>query len=204
MSLSEDDAMPTPRKGWSLREITTLIALGAVFAVLYLGWVQLWLVAQAAIGPLAMDIVFGFWFVVSIIAARILMKPGAALLSEVLAAGVQILIGNPAGLLLLLTGLIQGAGAEVAFAATRWKRWGLGVCIASGATAAVASFIYTWIRFNYGALDPSLVASMAALRIASGAILGGVLGWLIVEALYKTGALRGLPIDLARRGAGRA
>ena len=204
MSVSEDDAQPAPRKGWSLREITTLIALGAVFAVLYLGWVQLWLVAQAAIGPLAMDIVFGFWFVVSIIAARILMKPGAALLAEVLAAGVQILIGNPAGLLLLLTGLIQGAGAEIAFAATRWKRWGLGVCIASGATAAVASFIYTWIRFNYGALDPSLLVSMAALRIASGAILGGVLGWLIVEALYRTGALRGLPIDLARRGAGRA
>ena len=188
----------TPR--WSLRETTVLVAIGGVFAVLYLGWVQLWLVAQAAIGPLAMDLVFGFWFAASIVAARVFMKPGAAFLAEVLAAGVQILLGSPAGLILLLTGAVQGAGAEAAYALGRWRRWGLGMALAAGAGAAVFSFAYTWIRFDYGALAPDLLLTMAVLRTVSGMVLGGLAGWFLTEALYRTGVLRGLPIDRVRRG----
>jgi energy-coupling factor transport system substrate-specific component len=186
---------------WTQREILIVAVLGAVFAVLYLGWVQVWLIAQAFLGPVTMDVVMGFWFIVSIIAAAIIRKPGAALFSEMLAAGIQILLGSPAGLILLLTGFVQGAGAEAVFAATRWKRYTLPVLIAAGVGAAVFSFIYTWIRFNYGALAPGLLVLMFTLRCLSGALLAGVLGHLIVEALYKTGVLSGLPIDHARRAA---
>jgi energy-coupling factor transport system substrate-specific component len=186
---------------WTQREILIIAVLGAVFAVLYLGWVQVWLIAQAFFGPVTMDVVMGFWFIVSIIAAAIIRKPGAALFSEMLAAGIQILLGSPAGLILLLTGFVQGAGAEAVFAATRWKRYSLPVLIAAGVGAAVFSFIYTWIRFNYGALAPGLLVAMFTLRCLSGALLAGVLGHLVVEALYKTGVLSGLPIDHARRAA---
>lgn len=186
---------------WTQREILIVAVLGTVFAVLYLGWVQVWLIAQAFFGPVTMDVVMGFWFIVSIIAAAIIRKPGAALFSEMLAAGIQILLGSPAGLILLLTGFVQGAGAEAVFAATRWKRYTLPVLIAAGVGAAVFSFIYTWIRFNYGALAPGLLVLMFTLRCLSGALLAGILGHLIVEALYKTGVLSGLPIDHARRAA---
>jgi energy-coupling factor transport system substrate-specific component len=186
---------------WTQREILIVAVLGAVFGVLYLGWVQVWLIAQAFLGPVTMDVVMGFWFIVSIIAAAIIRKPGAALFSEMLAAGIQILLGSPAGLILLLTGFVQGAGAEAVFAATRWKRYTLPVLIAAGVGAAVFSFIYTWIRFNYGALAPGLLVLMFTLRCLSGALLAGVLGHLIVEALYKTGVLSDLPIDHARRAA---
>jgi energy-coupling factor transport system permease protein len=186
---------------WTLREILIVTVLGAVFGVLYLGWVQVWLIAQAIFGPVTMDVVMGFWFIVSIIAAAIIRKPGAALFSEVLAAVVQVMLGSPAGLLLLLTGLVQGAGAEVVFAATRWRRYTLPVLMAAGVGAAVFSFVYTWIRFDYGALAPALLLVMFALRCASGALLGGLLGHVIVEALSKTGVLSGLPIDHAKRQA---
>ena len=42
---------------WTLRETLIVAMLGTVFAVLYLGWVQVWLVAQAAFGSLTMDVV---------------------------------------------------------------------------------------------------------------------------------------------------
>jgi energy-coupling factor transport system permease protein len=186
---------------WTLREILIVTVLGAVFGVLYLGWVQVWLIAQAIFGPVTMDVVMGFWFIVSIIAAAIIRKPGAALFSEVLAAVVQVMLGSPAGLLLLLTGLVQGAGAEAVFAATRWRRYTLAILMAAGVGAAVFSFVYTWIRFDYAALAPALLLVMFALRCASGALLGGLLGHVIVEALYKTGVLSGLPIDHAKRQA---
>ncbi|VVT10530.1 ECF transporter S component [Rhizobium sp. EC-SD404] len=184
---------------WTLREILIVAFLGAVFGVLYLAWVQVWLITQAIFGPVTMDVVMGFWFIVSIIAASIIRKPGAALLSEVLAAVVQVLLGSPAGLLLIVTGLVQGAGAEAVFAATRWKNYRLPVLMAAGVGAAVASFIYTWIRFDYGALAPGLLIAMFALRCLSGALLGGLLGHWVTQALYRTGVLSGLGIDRDRR-----
>lgn len=186
---------------WTLREILICAVLGAVFGVLYLGWVQVWLITQAIFGAVTMDVVMGFWFIVSIIAAAIIRKPGAALFSEVLAAAVQVLLGSPAGLLLLVSGLVQGAGAEAVFAARKWRDYRLPVLMAAGVGAAVFSFIYTWIRFDYGALAPGLLIAMFVLRCLSGALLGGLLGHWVTEALYKTGVLSGLPIDRARRGA---
>jgi len=186
---------------WTLREILIVAVLGAVFGVLYLAWVQVWLVAQALFGPVTMDVVMGFWFIVSIIAAAIIRKPGAALVSELLAAGMEILLGSPAGLLLLLGALVQGAGAEAVFAATRWRNYRLPVLIAAGIGAAIFSFVYTWIRFDYAALAPGLLVTMFILRCLSGALLGGVLGHIIVEALCRTGVLSGLAVDHAKRTA---
>src|SRR5690606_9278919 len=51
---------------WTLREILIVAVLGAVFGVLYLAWVQVWLIAQAVLGAITMDVVMGFWFIVSI------------------------------------------------------------------------------------------------------------------------------------------
>jgi len=187
---------------WTLRETLIVAVLGAVFGVLYLGWVQVWLVLQAIFGPVTMDVVMGFWFIVSMIAAAIIRKPGVALISEVMAAAVQVLLGSPAGLLLLLTGLVQGAGAEAVFAATRWRRYSVTVLMAAGMGAAVFSFAYTWIRFDYGSLEPGLLIAMFVLRLASGALLGGLLAHGIVKALYRTGVLSGLGIDRDARAAG--
>lgn len=190
--------MPENRS-WSLREILIVTVLGAVFAVLYLGWVQIWLVAQAIFGSMTMDVVMGFWFIASIVAAAIIRKPGAAFAAEMLAATVQVLLGSPAGLLLLVTGAVQGAGAEIVFAATRWRDYSLPTLMAAGVGAAVFSFAYTWVRFDYGALEPTILLAMFLLRCISGALLGGLAGHLIVEALYRTGVLSGLAIDRAKR-----
>ena len=155
--------MPVTR-GWTLREILIVTVIGAVFAVLYLGWVQVWLIAQAIFGSVTMDVVMGFWFVASIVAAAIIRKPGVAFAAEVLAAAVQVLLGSPAGLLLLVTGVVQGAGAEAVFAATRWRNYSLPVLMAAGVGAAIFSFAYTWIRFDYGALQPTVLIAMFVLR----------------------------------------
>lgn len=192
--------MSLPLSAWTLRETLIVAVIGLVFAVLYLGWVQVWLIAQALLGPVTMDVVMGFWFVASMVAAAVIRKPGVAFAAEVLAASAQILLGSPVGLLLILTGAVQGAGAEAVLAAFRWRRFDLPALMLAGVGAAVFSFVYTWVRFDYGALDPVLLVAMFALRCLSGALLGGLLGWWIAEALHKTGVLAGLAIDRAKRG----
>lgn len=188
-------------RAWTLRDTIIIAVLGAVFGVLYMGWVQVWLIAQAIFGAITMDVVLGFWFIVSIVAAAIIRKPGVALVSELLAAGTEILLGSPGGLLILLTGLVQGAGAELVFAATRWRNYSLPVLMAAGVGSSVFSFAFTWIRFDYGALAPGLLVLMFVLRCLSGALLAGLLGSWIVEALYRTGVLAGLAIDHDKRTA---
>jgi energy-coupling factor transport system substrate-specific component len=193
--------MQRTKSVWTLRETLVVAVIGVVFAALYIGWVQVWLLAQALFGTVTMDVVMGFWFTASIVAAAIIRKPGVAFAAEVFAAAVEIVMGAPGGLILLLSGVIQGAGAEAGLALFRWRRFDLTALMVSGAVAAVFSFVYTWIRFDYGALAPTLLVLMFVLRLASGALLGGLLGWLIAQAVQKTGALRGLAIDRAQRGA---
>ena len=51
---------------WSQREIVVVAALGVTFAIFYLGWTQLWIAANAFLAPVTLDILFGFWCVVSV------------------------------------------------------------------------------------------------------------------------------------------
>jgi energy-coupling factor transport system substrate-specific component len=195
-----EHAAPAERR-WTQRETVIVAALGIVFGMLYLAWVQLWLLLQVVLGPLALDLMLGFWCVVSVLAAYIVRKPLVAFSAEVIAALAEVMTGNPAGLILILTGVVQGAGAELPFALTRWRNYRLPVLMASGASAAVFSFAYTWIRFNYGTLEPGLLVAMFGVRVISGVLLAGLLGKILGDALYRTGVLNGLAIDAAKRGA---
>ena len=190
---------PALRPAWTMRETVTLAIIGVVFAFLYLGWVQLWLVVQAATGPLAMDVLMGFWFSGSIFAAWLIRKPFIAFSTAMITVVVQIIAGNPSGAILLLTGLVQGAGSEVPFALTKWKRYSWPMVIASGGTTAIFSFVYTWFRFSYWELAGGLVVTMFVIRFLSGIILGGLLGRVLAGAVHRTGVTSGLAVDYATR-----
>jgi energy-coupling factor transport system substrate-specific component len=183
------------RNGWTLRELVVAAALGVVFGFLYLVWVQFWLVLRGLVGPLSMDIVFGFWFTGSTVAAYVIRKPWAALGVSMAAVVTEILAGSPAGAILLLTGVVQGMGSEVPFLVTRWKQYSLPILLASGGCASLFSYAYTWIRFSYWTLAPSLLMAMFVLRVTSGVLLGGLLGKVLADQVKKTGVFRGLAID---------
>lgn len=179
---------------WSLKEIIVMSALGVAFAPLYMAWIQVWAIASGLLGPIGLDLVMGFWFVVSIICAHIFRKPGAALISEWIAAVVQIPLGSPSGAWLVLTGLIQGLGAEVPFFLTKYKKFNTGTLMLSGMGASIASFIYNWFRFGYSGLSPVLILTMLVIRLISGAVLAGLLGKGIAEGLAATGVLNSFPL----------
>lgn len=101
----------------------------------------------------------------------------------------------------MLTCVVRGGGAELPFALTRWKRYDLPVLIASGMSAAVFSFVFTWIRFDYCQLAPSLLVAMFVIRLASGALLTGLLSRAIARALLRAGVGAG---SAAAREAGAA
>lgn len=182
-------------KSWKLKEVVLMSVFAVVFAVVYLLFVQVGNIWAGVIGPIAYEWIFGIWFIVSIISAYIIRKPGAALLSETMAAMIEVMIGNAVGPRLILTGLVQGLGAEAAFATTGYKRYNWWVLCLAGVGSAVFSFAYGFLVSGYAALDPSLLVLMFTLRVISGAIIAGLGGKYLSDGLLATGALRGYAIS---------
>ncbi|MGE6489700.1 ECF transporter S component [Paenisporosarcina sp. NPDC076898] len=182
-------------KSWKLKEVVLMSVFAVVFAVVYLLFVQVGNIWAGVIGPIAYEWIFGIWFIVSIICAYIIRKPGAALLSETMAAIIEVMIGNAVGPRLIVSGIIQGLGAEAAFAATGYKRYDWWVLCLAGIGSAVFSFAYGFFVSGYAALDPSLLVLMFTLRVMSGAIIAGLGGKYVSDGLLATGALRGYAIS---------
>ena len=132
--------------------------------------------------------VHGVWLIGGMITALIVRKPGAAIYGEMVAATVSALFGNEWGPLTLLSGAIQGLGAELIFALFLYASWGVGAAMAAGAGAGVAMVVLDLTLWYAGA--GALFATVYAISgIASGAIIAGLFSWLAVRALAKTGAL---------------
>ena len=186
-------------KSWKLKEVVLLSVFSVVFAVVYLLFVHVGNIWSGFIGPIAFEWMFGIWFIVSIICMYIIRKPGAAVLSETMAAVIEVMIGNAVGPRLILSGLIQGLGAEAAFAVTGYKRFNWWVLVLAGIGAAVFSFAYGFLVSGYSALSPSYLALMLGLRMMSGAIISGFGGKWVSDGLLATGALRGYAISLDKR-----
>ncbi|TDQ34124.1 ECF transporter S component [Aureibacillus halotolerans] len=179
-----------------LREVVLMSVLAVVFGVVYMAFSHLGHLLHAIMGPLGYDIIYGVWFLASIVAAYIIQKPGVAFLAEVIAAGVEMLLGL--GPSVLLSGIIQGAGAEAVLAMLRYQNFRLPALMLAGIGSGVASFVYGYFQSGLAVYSSQLLVIMFIVRIVSSAVLAGWLGKWIGDALAKTGALRGYALSKAK------
>ncbi|WP_448712611.1 ECF transporter S component [Microbacterium profundi] len=179
---------------WRVVDIVVAAVLGVAVGLLFWGWNVVggaWFGAADAVTPGLGGVAVGIWLIGGVIGGLVIRKPGAALVVEVVAAIVSMLIGNVWGVSTVLSGLVQGLGAELIFALFLYRRFGLGVAALAGVGAGVAAWVF---ELFYGS-SPNILKSLEFNTIylvcvaVSGAILAGVVGWLLVRALAKTGAL---------------
>lgn len=186
---------PTRPRGWALREIVALAVLGVVFGFLYFALVQAWGALSLAMGPLgdlSQNVLIGGWMVVAPLALFIIRRPGAGIVAELIAALVEVaFLGSPVGPILLISGFVQGAGAELVFTLTRYRRYGWATFLLSGLSAAIANFIFSGFRFAWFSQD--FLWLRLAFQLGSGVLLTGALALLLGRALLRTGVLDDLP-----------
>ena len=164
--------------------------LGVLFAVVYMAVFYGGTAISVALTPLGLsafgfELIYGVWFMAATIAAYIIRKPGAALITEVLASAIELLMGNSGGATVVLTGLIQGVGCELGFAVFRYRKYTL-----SGVFAAVCIFCYELYYLSYYLLAPTMLAAQLAVRFASAVVFSGVIAKLACDGLARTGVLR--------------
>lgn len=162
------------------------IGVGLVFWVLALSWKFLEVAFQAF--PPAIGLIAGLWVLAGPLAAVVIRKPGAALLCEVIAAVVEAVLGSHFGATVLLSGFLQGLGAELVFAACRYRRFTLGVTSLSGLVAAAFMAVSENIMYN-AAWQPSFQLVYAGCALLSGLVISGIGAWFAYRAIARTGAL---------------
>ncbi|SDO82462.1 energy-coupling factor transport system substrate-specific component [Microbacterium testaceum StLB037] len=182
----------TDRFRWRVVDIVVAAVLGVAIGLLFWGWNTvggLWFTAMDGLTPGLGGIAVGIWLIGGVIGGLVIRKPGAALLVELIAAIVSALIGNVWGVTTIFSGLAQGLGAELIFLAFLYLRFTLPVAMLAGVGAGVGA----WVLELF--LTPNLAKSLEFNLIylgtlaVSGALLAGLVGWLLVRALAATGAL---------------
>ncbi|MDJ0354768.1 ECF transporter S component [Paenarthrobacter sp. PH39-S1] len=165
------------------------VAVGVIFWLWSAGYAGISIIT-AAFPPLG-GLYGGGWLIAGVIGGLVIRKPGAALYCEIIAALVEALLGSHFGLTVLLSGLVQGIGAELAFAVFRYRKFTLPIALLAGAMAGVAMGILDNLGYN-AEWDVAWKTVYLVFGAVSGALIAGLLSWLAVRGLAKTGALANL------------
>jgi energy-coupling factor transport system substrate-specific component len=188
------------RAEWSWRTVDIVVAaaIAIAFGVVFWAWNQVWAAATPAFAavPPAQNILYGVWLVPAVLAGLVVRKPGAALFTELVAASVSAILGSQWGLDTLVSGALQGLGAEIVFFIARYRLWTMIIAIVAAAVTALAAWIHdTPLYYADLGIGPQLV--ILAFMVVSAVIIAGVGSWLLMRSLVQTGVL-------AQFAAGRA
>ena len=179
-----------PETRWRTRDILVAAVIGVAFGVAFWAFGAVWK-ALEFIGPIQ-NILYGAWLMPALVAPLIIRKPGAALFAELVAAGLSALLGNAWGVDTLLSGFVQGAAAELAFAFTLYRLWSFPVLAVAGMASAAAAFVHDVVVW-YAGYAADVLTVIAISMAVSGLILLPAASIALVRALRRAGVLEGFP-----------
>ncbi|GAB3279449.1 hypothetical protein B5M43_009375 [Microbacterium sp. MEC084] len=199
MNTSAPATPGTRRFTWRVVDIVVASVIAVACAVVFLVWNVAYIGPSELLAPLLPGLgglLTGPWLIAGVIGGLVIRKPGAALYTELLAAVISALVGNQWGALTIVSGLVQGLGAEIILAIFLYRSFRLPVAVLAGAGAGLAAGINDRVLWYAGA-DALFTTVYIASTTVSGAVIAGLGGWAIVRGLAATGALN-------RFAAGRA
>ena len=184
------------RADWSWRTVDIVVAaaIAIAFGVVFWAWNQVWAAATPAFVaiPPAQNILYGVWLVPAVLGGLIIRKPGAALFTELVAASVSAILGSQWGLDTLLSGALQGLGAEIVFLVVGYRRWTIVIALIAAVGTAIAAWIHdTPLYYADIGLGPQLV--ILVFMVVSAIVIAGIGSWLLMRSLVQTGVLAQFP-----------
>jgi len=196
MTTTFDDsaAQPAPDTRWRTRDIVVAAVIGVAFGVVFWAWNLIYAGMEPvfAFAPPARDIMYGVWLMPAVLAPLVIRKPGAALFAEMVAASVSALLGTAWSVDVLLSGFMQGAAAELIFAFTLYRSYGIVTLVLAASASAVAAWVHDWVIY-YPTVDPAVQAFRLVVMVVSAAVIAAGGSVLLVRSLRRTGVLDGFP-----------
>ncbi|MFT2816030.1 ECF transporter S component [Leifsonia sp. A12D58] len=183
----------TPARSYRWRVVDIVVAsvIGVASGLIFVVWNQAANPLSGLLQPVLpglQALLGGGWLFAGVLGGLIIRKPGAAIYTELLAAVVSTLMGNEWASLTLVSGVVQGLGAELVFALFLYANYRLYVALLAGAGAGLALAINDLLLWYPG--SAAAFASIYTISaIVSGAVIAGLLSWLAARGLARTGAL---------------
>lgn len=180
---------------WRTVDILTCAVLAVAFGVVFWAWGFVWtgLEPVLAFYPPLKSIINGVWLIPAVLAPLIVRRAGAGVFTEALAATVSALLGAYWGAAVILQGLLQGLGGELAFAANRYRKYSTAVAVLGGALAAVALAAFDLRNYYAPTGLWEFKIPYLALAMLSGALIAGLGSKALVKAMLPTGVLDRFP-----------
>lgn len=176
---------------WRTVDIVVGAVVAVAFGAVFLAWNAFYIATEPVFVflPPAQAILYGVWLLPGVLVALIVRRPGAAVFGGLVAAAVSVLLGSPYGADALISGALQGAGAELAFAIGLYRRWTLPWAVLAGVLAGMFAAAHD-IPLYFRETGPDFWAVFTAATMLSGALIAGIGAWLLLRALIGTGVLR--------------
>lgn len=186
--------MATGKTGWNFnyttRDIVIIAVIAAIAGVVNTGTGNVWYLANTSLGPLGGALLQGAFMWAYILAMWLVRKPGAALAVGVIETAVEILLGNAAGVGTLGWGVTQGLAVEAVMAIGGYSHYGLWTAVLAGAASSQFGTVWTAIFYGWDPGAASDVWLAVPVNLISGAILSGLIGYLLAQAIARTGLVR--------------
>ncbi len=176
---------------WRVVDIVVAAVVAVAFGVVFLAWNVVYDLAGPvfAVLPPAQAVLYGIWLLPGVLVGLIVRRPGAAFFGGLVSAAVSVVLGSPYGGDAIISGAIQGAGAELGFAIGLYRWWNLAFAMLAGALAGLGATVHDVIVY-YADLSVTFWAIYAVATVTSGAVVAGIGAWLLMRALTATGVLR--------------
>jgi energy-coupling factor transport system substrate-specific component len=179
---------------WRVADIVVAALIAVAGGVIFWAWSQganLISTPVNAVYPPLSGLYAGGWMIPAVLGMLIIRKPGAALFCETVAATGELIMGSQYGTTVLISGVLQGLGAELVFAALLYRKFNLPASLLAGAGAGLFcglndSFAPGGWTIAYTAGDKLAYILFCAI---SGAVIAGALSWIATRGLARTGVL---------------
>jgi energy-coupling factor transport system substrate-specific component len=175
---------------WKTKEVVIVAMLAAVIGVVFTLMDAAYMPLSAVLGPIFMELTFGVYLLSAALPMYLARKPGFAVFGALVTAGVNLLLGSPYGIQLVLAGILQAIGTEAGYLiGGKYK----GNYLNIGATGVLASlfvFARDYLVFGYSTIGWNVLVPQLIVRIVSAVVIGGVLVKGLTAALKATGLLK--------------
>lgn len=180
------------KQKFTTKEVVITAMLAAVIGVIYTLLDYAYMPMSAILGTVFMELTFGVYLLSAALPMYLVRKPGFAIFGALVTAGVNLLLGSPYGLQLVLAGVLEALGIEIGYAffgkyEGNLKNMVIGAILSTLFVLGRDTFFWG-TPWSYGG---AIAAGVVIVRLLSATILCSVLVKLIAAALAKTGVLKG-------------
>ncbi|ABS34002.1 ABC transporter permease [Clostridium botulinum] len=177
-----------------LKEIVVMAMLSALMGVVFMGLDSVYQPLTTIAGPLGGDIIYGVYLISALLSMYIVRKPGASIIGSLFTGLVNLLMGSPYGIHIIVASLLQGAGVEIAVAIKKYSKFSYFQMSIASILAMILVTMRDYFIFGFQ-LYPKLIPIMLVIRVISSIIFGAGLSIALGKALKSIGVLNDFKIS---------